>query len=218
LLSTLDDHRRGRADALRNAQRILDATAELLAGDPTVSLERIARHSGVSRATLYHHFSNRDALLDALTDHSIIEVAAAVGAARPNEGAATEAMERILLATWEVIGRYRGLVVVNPQRLGRAELRARLEPALRPLRRLVRRGQRSGEFDPELPAEWLLGVLTDLIHAASRQVTAGAMTPPAAERALLRTAGALLRAPATGRGSQVRQAITGGVHPTPGRN
>jgi hypothetical protein len=86
-----------------------------------------------------------------------------------------------------VIGRYRGLVIVN-QRLERAELRARLEPALAPLRALIARGQASGAFDRELPVEWLIGTLTDLIHAASRQVTSGAMDADAAERVLLRTA------------------------------
>jgi hypothetical protein len=97
----------------------------------------------------------------------------------------------VLLAAWRVIGRYRGLVIVN-QRLERAELRARVEPALAPIRSLIRRGQETGAFDPELPADWLTGVLVDLIHAASRQVTAGAMSPQAAERALLRSAAAAL--------------------------
>ncbi len=177
-----------RADARRNAERILDATAELLAIDPGVSLEHVAAHAGVSRATLYHHFSGRDALLDALTERSITEVAAAIMSAEPENGPAAEAMERVLRAAWQVIGRYRGLVIVNPRRLARAELRTRLEPALAPVRTLIRRGRRSGEFDPELPVEWVIGVITDLIHAASRQVSVGAMRPPAAERVLLRTA------------------------------
>jgi hypothetical protein len=46
--------------------------------------------------------------------------------------------------------------------------------------------------DLELPAEWLICVLTDLIHAASRQVTAGAMDSDTAERVLLRSASAAL--------------------------
>ena len=37
-------------------------------------------------------------------------------------------------------------------------------------------------------------MITDVIHAASRQVSAGAMDPAEAERALLRTAGAALAA------------------------
>jgi AcrR family transcriptional regulator len=180
-----------RADARRNAHRILDATAELIATAPGVSLEQVAARAGVSRATLYHHFAGRDALMDALTERSIAEVKAALEAARPDEGTATQAMERVLLAAWQVIGRYRGLVIVN-QRLDRADLRARLEPALALIRSLIRRGQQSAQFDPELPADWLMSTLTDLIHAASRQVTAGTMDPETAERALLRSATATL--------------------------
>ena len=194
MLSSFAQSGPARADARRNAERILDATAELLATDPGVSLEQVAARAGVSRATLYHHFPGRDVLLDALTERSITEVAAAIRSARPEDGPATEAMERVLRAAWQVIGRYRGLVIVNPRRLARAELRTRLEPALAPVRTLIRRGRRSGEFDPELPVEWVIGVITDLIHAASRQVSAGAMRPRAAERVLLRTARGALAA------------------------
>jgi hypothetical protein len=101
-------------------------------------------------------------------------------------------MERVVRAAWQVVGRYRGLVLVNPRRLDPADLRARLEPALKPIRALIHRGQASGEFDPDLPTDWLIGVITDLIHAASRQVTAGTMNPETAERVLLRTASAAL--------------------------
>ncbi len=181
-----------RADARRNASRILDATAELLATHPGASLEQVAERAGVSRATVYHHFTNRDRLLDALTTRSVGEVAAAVQSARPDEDGAAVAMERVLAATWQVVGRYRGLVMVNPTRLERAELRARLEPALSPLRTLIGRGQSSGAFDPELPVEWLIGILTDIIHAASRAVSAGTMRSDEAERVMLRTAHAAL--------------------------
>jgi len=181
-----------RADARRNAQRILDSTAELLAIDPGASLEQVAERAGVSRATVYHHFASRDRLLDALTERSVGEVAAAVQSARPEDGNATAAIERVLRAAWQVVGRYRGLVLVNPTRLERSELRARLGPALAPVRALIARGQASDEFDPELPVEWLIGTITDLIHAASRAVSAGTMLPDEAERVLLRTAHAAL--------------------------
>ena len=180
-----------RADARRNVERILAATTELIASDPGASMERVAGAAGVSRATLYHHFRSRDALMDALTDRSIGEITAALAEARADEGAAPEAMHRVLRAAWQVIGRYRGLVIVN-QRLERGELRARLAPALAPVRALIARGQRDGAFDPDLPAEWLLTTVIDLIHGASRQVTGGAMDPATAERALLRTATATL--------------------------
>ena len=180
-----------RADARRNVERILEATTAQIAVDPGASLEQVAAHAGVSRATVYHHFASRDALMDALTDRSVAEVTAALEAARPGEGSARDAVARLLLAAWQVIGRYRGLAVVN-RRLERAHLRERLEPAIAPLRTVIRRGQRSGEFDAELPAEWLIGILIDLVHAASDQATSGTMEPRVAERALLRSAAALL--------------------------
>lgn len=192
-LSTFD-HSSARVDARRNARRILDGAAELLAVDPLVGLERVAAHAGVSRTTLYHHFPGRDALLDALTDRSVSDIRAALENARPTEGAAAEAMTRALQSAWHVAGRYRGLMLVNPRRLGPEELRRRLEPVLESIRSLIVRGQRSGEFDSQLPADWLLGLLTDMIHAASAQVSVGSMQPAAAERTLLRSASALLTA------------------------
>jgi AcrR family transcriptional regulator len=172
----------------------LDAAAELLAADPLVSLEQVAAHAGVSRTTLYHHFPGRDALLDALTDKSVSDVCVALRSACPEQGPAAEAMDRTLKAAWQVVGRYRGLVLVNPRRLGHDELRRRLEPALAPVRSLLVRGQRGGVFDPEVPPDWLLALLTDMIHAASAHVSGGAMDPQTAERALLRSASAVLRA------------------------
>src|ERR1700759_1099687 len=112
-MSRLGDRPPLRADARRNIERILDVTTELIASDPGISMERVAEAAGVSRATLYHHFASRDALMDALTEQSIAEVTAALRAARPAEGTPDEAMERVLTAAWQVIGRYRGLVIVN---------------------------------------------------------------------------------------------------------
>ncbi len=75
-----------RADARRNVERILEATTELIATDPGASMERVAAAAGVSRATLYHHFHSRDALMDTLTDQSIGEVTAALAARAPGGG------------------------------------------------------------------------------------------------------------------------------------
>jgi AcrR family transcriptional regulator len=191
-MSSLPRRRRPRADALRNERRILDATATTIAAEPGAGLERIAREAGVSRATLYAHFGDRDGLLDALTARSVAEMTAAITDARPDEGAAGAAIERVLRAAWDTIGRYRGLVIVNT-RLEPSELRSRTAPATSLVRAVIVRGQAAGEFDPDLPTDWLMVVLLDLIHSASRQVSAGALSAREAERALLRSAAASLR-------------------------
>jgi AcrR family transcriptional regulator len=56
-----------RADALRNRQQLMTAAVELFAERGVdVPLDEIARRAGVSIGTLYNHFPNRGALLDAV--------------------------------------------------------------------------------------------------------------------------------------------------------
>lgn len=64
-----------RADARRNYERVLGAAREVFAerGEST-SLEEIARRAGVGIGTLYRHFPNRQALLEALYVNEVEEV------------------------------------------------------------------------------------------------------------------------------------------------
>jgi AcrR family transcriptional regulator len=64
-----------RADARRNRERLLTAAREVFAecGEST-ALEEIARRAGVGIGTLYRHFPNRQALLEALYVNEVEEV------------------------------------------------------------------------------------------------------------------------------------------------
>jgi len=56
-----------RADARRNYEKVLAAAREAFAeGGESTSLEEIARRAGVGIGTLYRHFPNRQALVEAL--------------------------------------------------------------------------------------------------------------------------------------------------------
>jgi AcrR family transcriptional regulator len=56
-----------RADARRNYEKVLTAAREAFAeGGESTALEEIARRAGVGIGTLYRHFPNRQALLEAL--------------------------------------------------------------------------------------------------------------------------------------------------------
>ena len=59
--------RRPRADALRNAARVLESARTVFAEHGSeASLEEIARRAGVGIGTLYRHFPTRDALVEAV--------------------------------------------------------------------------------------------------------------------------------------------------------
>jgi AcrR family transcriptional regulator len=78
-----------RADARRNYEKVLAAAREAFAeGGESTALEEIARRAGVGIGTLYRHFPNRQALLEALYVDEVEEVcrsAAALDGADPWE-------------------------------------------------------------------------------------------------------------------------------------
>ena len=64
-----------RADARRNYEKVLTAARQAFAeGGESTALEEIARRAGVGIGTLYRHFPNRQALLEALYVDEVEEV------------------------------------------------------------------------------------------------------------------------------------------------
>ncbi len=175
-----------RADAERSIAAIMDAAVEALASDPDASMAEIARRAGVVRATVYVHFPTREGLIAAVTDRAIAEAVEALSAAEPEKGEAAEALDRVLRAGWQALGRYHALVGINVS-LGPARLRAIHGPILGIVRPLLERGRVSGAFNPGLPVDWMQTVLLELIHAASLEYAAGRLSADAAENALIRT-------------------------------
>jgi AcrR family transcriptional regulator len=70
--------RKPRADAQRNRERILEVAKEVFTRDgAAASLDDIARQSGIGPGTLYRHFPNRDALIEAVYRSEVEKLAAA---------------------------------------------------------------------------------------------------------------------------------------------
>ncbi len=64
-----------RADARRNYEKVLDAARHAFAeGGESTALEEIARRAGVGIGTLYRHFPNRQALLEAVYVEEVEEM------------------------------------------------------------------------------------------------------------------------------------------------
>ncbi|MDH6117238.1 helix-turn-helix domain-containing protein [Kitasatospora sp. GAS204B] len=77
-----------RADAARNRARVLQvARAQLAAGDRSLQLNVIARLAGVGVGTVYRHFPNRHALIEALSAERFRELVEEAQAAADAEDA-----------------------------------------------------------------------------------------------------------------------------------
>src|SRR5262245_17559378 len=69
-----------RADARRNYEKVLAAAREAFAeGGESTALEEIARRAGVGIGTLYRHFPNRQALIEALYVGEVEDICRSAG-------------------------------------------------------------------------------------------------------------------------------------------
>jgi AcrR family transcriptional regulator len=98
-----------RADALRNRQRLLDVTIELIlevGGEP--SRDAIAERAGVGIGTLYRHFPEQQALLHAVARHALEKSIDAGEAIVASGGDGIEALRQYMHAALD-----NGIGVVN---------------------------------------------------------------------------------------------------------
>jgi len=180
--------RRRRADADRSVEAIREAALAALASDPEASMAEIARRAGVVRATIYAHFPTRESLLDAVMELAVDQVAQAMQAAEPDRGEPREALERVLLATWQQLSRFHSVLAININRLSTKELHRRHLPMTTQLVPLFERGQAAGVFRRDVSVAWQIAVVRAIVHTASTELQAGRISQADVERTMLVTA------------------------------
>jgi AcrR family transcriptional regulator len=185
-----------RSQARSNRVRLLAAAREELGRDPDASLDEIARAAGVVRRTLYGHFPNREALIDALATEAEERLEEAFTAARRPGAEPAAALAGLVLASWQVGDHYRMLISLARRRLGEERLRAILAPARAEAAAILERGQQDGSFGTHLPApvlalatESVVLVLLESQPSAPRTAQWSDPTGQAAATAVLVTAG-----------------------------
>lgn len=161
-----------RADAQRNRAKILAAAPVALRKNPDASVADIAAEAGVGRMTLYGHFANRAALIDATLADSLEQAEDVLGNV-PLDGDPAVALEALIASSWTLLERVRSVLVVAQRELPSARIREMHEVAEGRMQGLFERGQREGVFRAELPVSWLLVVTHLAMNAAAEEVTAG---------------------------------------------
>lgn len=152
--------------------QVLRTAAALLTRKATATMDEVARAAGIGRATLHRHFAGREALVRALEELGIRELEGALDAARLDEGAASDALRRMVAEVEPVAGLLAFLVTENQlfegeqMNAGWARIDARVSV-------LFRRGQEQGEFRIDLTPAWLTEALYGLIGAGAWAVQDG---------------------------------------------
>jgi AcrR family transcriptional regulator len=168
--------RRRRADALHNAEAILDAASKVLAERPDAGLAEVAKTSGISRQTLYAHYPSREALIRALIERATERVVAAIDASDLEIGPADQALVRLMEIGWRSFDTDPFLLRMSEPNVSAEEDRGRHGPILQRVLEVIERGQREGDIDPGLTAGWVLASVFALGNAAGEEVRCGRMS------------------------------------------
>jgi TetR/AcrR family transcriptional regulator, mexCD-oprJ operon repressor len=169
-----------RPDAARNDERIITGAMAELSRDPAARMESIAAACGVSRATIFRRYANRDEVLAAVRARAHNDLDAAVEAAALEEGSAVEALERLVAGLLEVSLPYAFLLQHPASPTGRPK---RLRHVSEQIEALIGRGQASGEFRNNAPPSWWVEVIVAVLQAATQRASSG---PPADAATLMR--------------------------------
>ncbi|MBO4254202.1 TetR family transcriptional regulator [Streptomyces griseorubiginosus] len=164
-----------RRNARSNRERILATARQELGRNPDITLEELARASGVVRRTLFGHFPGRAALLDALAEEAAEALQAAVAVAADTTEPADRALALFSLSLWPVGDRYRMLLALARRDLGMERVAGILEPARIRATAIVAQGQRDGVFHSQLPAPVLSAGLEAMTVALLEEVNTGAL-------------------------------------------
>ena len=141
-----------RADAVRNASRIIASAQRVFANaGPEAAMEDIATDAGVGVATVYRRFPTKDALLRVVLDRRFDEVVGAALERAQHEIDARDAMRAALRGAVSFIAG-------DPNTMGAAMSSGVMTMDLayrffEPVAAIVRRGQDDGVFRDDLAAE-----------------------------------------------------------------
>jgi AcrR family transcriptional regulator len=188
-----------KAIAERNLTAILDAGERLLRSDREPTISAVAAEAGVSRPTVYTHFKDRRAIVEAIVERAVERAMSSVRSARPEEGPAGDALERLIAESWEHVAGDQAIARAAAADLSADAMRRAHSSARTVIADLVDRGRREGTFRDDLPASWLVTSLLSLVHGAAEDVRSGTLSRKQAGTILLTTIPDLFAPPAPGR-------------------
>jgi TetR/AcrR family transcriptional repressor of mexCD-oprJ operon len=149
-----------RADARRNERAILQAAAQLLAEDPSASMQAIADVAGLSRPTVYRRFPNREELVEAIRREALAEILELLEAAAASSSTAADALRKLICELAGVTARYPLLLQLLRKEQPRDPGRQKLAPPelAQAFEALIARGRRDGTLREGLRADILTQV------------------------------------------------------------
>lgn len=157
-----DPKRNQRADARRNREAVLAAARELFKeGGNDCPIEGIAKKAGVGVGTVYRHFPNKDALVDALIDQRFEHLTVKAEEALEKDDP-WEAFVELMTYSARYQSEDRGLSELMSQRPARGRESAVKTGLSATTEKLIRKAQRSGQMRKDVAIEDVPTILCGL--------------------------------------------------------
>ena len=171
--------RASRSDQEANRGLILAAAARQLVRDGRINMRRLATEAGVSRSTLYRHFSARELLEEELRRQAVTLVSREARLATSDEHRPPLAVLSSLVTRLVTLGAERRL-----GRLGQHALEQASGDSARLALPVLERVGAAAEIGPRPPREWLDQASVQLVHACLATGASEPGDPRAAARVL----------------------------------
>lgn len=159
----------------RNAQQrktILSRAAETLCQQPGLDMVGLAEATGVSRATLYRYFPNREQLIRALAFQSIEDMDAAADGIFEGLRSYRDAF-RALIDAIVPLGAAYHFLARESNAFEDPDVKAALRRQDAELAGMIEEAKEAGELDRELPTRWIAEHLDAVVWIAWSQVAEG---------------------------------------------
>lgn len=162
--------RKPRADGQRNRERLVEAAKAVFADAGTdASLEEIARRAEVGIGTLYRHFPNRYALMDAVFEEETLALAARAGSLLDAQSP-IGALQEWLRAYAVYSAQYRGLAVALME-ADEGRMPACKGALTAAGDQLLVRAQQAGEVRADVAVADIMRLTSAIVVAAERNPT-----------------------------------------------
>jgi AcrR family transcriptional regulator len=158
-VTTTSPARQPRRDAAENREALLAAARAVLNRDPSASLESIAAEAGLSRRSIYGHFSNREELLRELVTSGSRRVASALETVSHPDPLTRLAL--IASHLWIEVESVRVIAVIALRGPLASHTSAALGAIRRNVREAIRDGQDNGSMRQDIPADRLARLVED---------------------------------------------------------
>lgn len=160
----------------KSTRALLDASFQVLVGNPHASLSEIATQAGVGRATLYRHYPTREALITAIAQESLQYIDGVLQPINKQGLDGLEAVKAMVNALLPMAERFHFLQMIwTTAELDKAIVKM-YEEQMNIIWYWISAGQKAGDINASISAEWIVTVLDSMLYGAAWMLANDRMT------------------------------------------